>query len=58
MTTDPRRDPRITHGLIPLMAVLRKKRFLEEQRRREAAEVPLPEGEEETRPRKKRGWIW
>jgi hypothetical protein len=52
MTTDPRRDPRITHGLIPLMAVLRKKRFLEEQRRRE------PEGEEKPRPRKKRGWIW
>jgi hypothetical protein len=55
---DPR-DPRVTHGLIPLMAMLRKKRFLEEQRRREAAEVPLPEGaEDEPIPTKKRRWIW
>lgn len=59
MTTDPRKDPRIVHGLIPLMAVLRKKRLLEEQRRRAATEVPLPEGaDDQPRPRKKRGWIW
>lgn len=59
MTTDPRKDPRIVHGLIPLMAVLRKKRFLEEQRRRAATDVPLPEGaDDQPRPRKKRGWIW
>ncbi len=59
MTADPRKDPRIVHGLIPLMAVLRKKRFIEAQRRREAAEVPLPEGaDDEPRPKKKRGWIW
>ena len=59
MTTDPRKDPRITHGLIPLMAVLRKKRFIEEQRRREAKAQPQPEASDnEPRPRpKKRGWF-
>lgn len=59
MTTDPRKDPRITHGLIPLMAVLRKKRWVEEQRRREAQGRRPPEAaaeEPEARP-KKRGWF-
>ncbi len=59
MTIDPRRDPRITHGLIPLMAVLRKKRFIEEQRRREAARKPPPEAaDEEPHPKRKRRWFW
>ena len=57
MTTDPRQDPRIRHGLIPLMAVLRKKRFVEEQRRRQAAAEPAGE-RKPARPKRKRGWLW
>jgi hypothetical protein len=60
MAIDPR-DRRITHGLIPLMAVLRKKKFLEAQRRREGGSEPLAEpADDEIWParKKKRGWFW
>jgi hypothetical protein len=57
MAIDPR-DRRITHGLIPLMAVLRKKKFLEAQRLREAAAKLRSEAAEDApRPGKKRGWF-
>lgn len=60
MTTDPRRDPRVTHGLIPLIALMRKKRFIEEKRRREAKGKTDAQasGEEPQPKRKKRGWLW
>jgi hypothetical protein len=57
MAIDPR-DRRITHGLIPLMAVLRKKKFLEAQRLREAAAKLRSEATGDApRPGKKRGWF-
>lgn len=58
MAIDPR-DPRVTHGLIPLMAMMRKKKFLEAQKKRAAEAASRAEAvDEEPRPRRRRGWLW
>ncbi|MDQ3126025.1 MAG: hypothetical protein M3Q74_10550 [Pseudomonadota bacterium] len=51
--TDPRQDPRIRHGLIPILVAMRV-RAERERRATEAAKkaVTAPE-----KPRKKRGWF-
>jgi hypothetical protein len=50
---DPRKDPRVRHGLIPLLVALRVKG----ERERRAAEAARKAGKEAPPPKKKRGWF-
>lgn len=50
---DPRQDPRIKHGLIPLLVAMRVKA----ERERRAAEAARKAGEPEAPKKKKRGWF-
>ena len=51
---DPRRDSRITHGLIPLLVAMR----VRAERERKAAEAARKAGSAPAeKPRKKRGWF-
>ena len=51
---DPRQDPRIKHGLIPLLVAMRVKA----ERERRAAEAARKAGKPVEAPRKKkRGWF-
>ena len=50
---DPRQDPRIRHGLIPLLVAMRVKA----ERERRAAEAAKKAGESEAPKKKKRGWF-
>ena len=50
---DPRQDPRVRQGLIPLLVALRVKA----ERERRAAEAARKAGQDEARPKKKRGWF-
>lgn len=49
---DPRQDPRIRHGLIPLLVAMRVKA----EREQRAAETAKKAGAAE-KPKKKRGWF-
>ena len=50
--SDPRQDPRIKHGLIPVLVAMRVKAE-RDRRAAEAAEVGRSPG----KPKKKRGWF-
>ena len=50
---DPRQDPRIKHGLIPLLVAMRVKA----ERERRAAEAARKAGEPKASKKKKRGWF-
>ena len=50
---DPRQDPRIKHGLIPILVAMRVKA----ERERRMAEAAKKAGTEPVKPRKKRGWF-
>ena len=52
--SDPRQDPRIKHGLIPVLVAMRVKA----EHERQAAEAAKKAGTEpERKPKKKRGWF-
>ena len=50
--SDPRQDPRIKHGLIPVLVAMRVKA----ERDRREAEL-AEEGRSPGKPKKKRGWF-
>lgn len=50
---DPRQDPRIRHGLIPVLVAMRVKA----ERERLAAEAAKKSGAAPEKPKKKRGWF-
>lgn len=51
---DPRQDPRIRHGLIPVLVAMR----VTAERKRRAEETPRKAGTASDRtPKKKRGWF-
>lgn len=51
--TDPRQDPRIRHGLIPILVAMRVKA----ERERRTAEAAKKAGTAPEKPKKKRGWF-
>ena len=50
---DPRQDPRIKHGLIPLLVAMR----VTAERKRREAEAAKKAGAAPEKPKKKRGWF-
>ena len=50
---DPRQDPRIKHGLIPVLVFMRVKA----ERERREAEAAKKAGNAPPKPKKKRGWF-
>ncbi len=50
---DPRQDPRIKHGLIPILVAMRVKA----ERDRRAEEEAKKAGNAPVKPKKKRGWF-
>ena len=50
---DPRQDPRIKHGLIPILVAMRVKA----ERDRRAEEAAKKAGAPPAKPKKKRGWF-
>jgi len=50
---DPRQDPRIRHGLIPVLVAMRVKA----ERDRRAVEAAKKSGAASGKPKKKRGWF-
>lgn len=50
---DPRQDPRIRHGLIPVLVAMRVKA----ERERQAEEAAKKAGTAPDKPKKKRGWF-
>jgi hypothetical protein len=51
---DPRQDPRIRHGLIPVLVAMR---VTAERKRREEEAAKKAGTETEKKPKKKRGWF-
>ena len=51
--TDPRQDPRIRHGLIPLLVAMR----VTSERKRREDEAAKKVGAPPEKPKKKRGWF-
>ena len=51
--TDPRQDPRIRHGLIPILVAMR----VRAERERRATEAAKKAGAAPEKPKKKRGWF-
>ena len=51
--TDPRQDPRIRHGLIPLLVAMR----VTSERKRREEEAAKQAGAPPEKPKKKRGWF-
>lgn len=50
---DPRQDPRIRHGLIPVLVAIR----VTAERKRRAAEAAKKAGTAPDKPKKRRGWF-
>jgi hypothetical protein len=50
---DPRQDPRIKHGLIPLLVAMR----VTAERKRREEEAAKKAGAAPEKPKKKRGWF-
>lgn len=50
---DPRQDPRIKHGLIPILVAMRVKA----ERDRRAEDAAKKAGTAPAKPKKKRGWF-
>ncbi len=50
---DPRQDPRIKHGLIPVLVAMR----VTAERKRREAEAAKKAGAAPAKPTKKRGWF-